>query len=371
MKIDRFEMERFQSAWENTVRYNLSESGIHPLTLAGLVDHSWVQEVLSHEPLGYGYTNGSEALRKEIAGLHHGAGYENVLVTCGAAEANFLTTWALLEPGDEAVVMLPNYMQVPLLVRGWAAVVREWWLRRENGRWAPRAEELGRLVTPRTKAIFVCNPNNPTGAVLSVEAMNAVCDAAERVNAWIVADEVYRGAERDNHATPSFWDRYPKVVVTGGLSKAYGLPGLRIGWILAPHDLVETLWTYHDYTTIAPPFLSDRLALAALTPRTRQRLLLRTQQIMTENLNLLTVWARDMEEEISWVPPQAGAIAFFRYRAPVNSSHLAERLRKEQSVLVVPGDHFEMDGHFRVGFGVEQHTLEEGLSRIGHLLRSL
>lgn len=371
MKIDRFEMERFQSTWENTVQYNLSESGIHPLTLAGLVDHSWVQEVLSHEPLGYGYTNGSEALRKEIAGLYHGAGYENVLVTCGAAEANFLTTWALLEPGDEAVVMLPNYMQVPLLVRGWTGNVREWWLRRDNGRWAPRAEELDKLVTARTKVIFVCNPNNPTGAVLPAETMNAICNAADRVNAWIVADEVYRGAERDNHPTPSFWDRYPKVVVTGGLSKAYGLPGLRIGWILAPHDLIETLWGYHDYTTIAPALLSDRLALAALTPRTRQRLLTRTREIITENFKVLRSWADDLEEELSWEPPQAGAIAFFRYRAAVNSSQLAERLRKQQSVLVVPGDHFKMDGHLRLGFGVEQRTLEEGLTRIGSLLRSL
>lgn len=371
MKIERFEMERFQSTWENTVQYNLSESGIHPLTLAGLVDHTWVQEVLSHEPLGYGSTNGSEALRREIAGLHHGAGYENVLVTCGTAEANFLTAWALLEHSDEAVVMLPNYMQIPLLVKAWTGTVREWWLRRDNGQWAPRTEELSRLITPRTKAIFVCNPNNPTGAVLSAEAMNAICDAADRVNAWIVADEVYRGAERDNHPTPSFWDRYPRVVVTGGLSKAYGLPGLRIGWIIAPRDLVETLWAYHDYTTIAPAFLSDRLALAALTPRTRQRLMLRTQQIMTENLKVLTAWANDMEEELSWVPPQAGAIAFFRYRASVNSSQLAERLRKEESVLIVPGDHFRMDGHFRLGIGVEGRTLEEGLSRIGRVLRSL
>lgn len=371
MKIDRFEMERFQSTWETTVAYNLSESGIHPLSLAGLVDHTWIQEVLAHEPLGYGHTNGSPELRAEIAGLYSGAGPEHVLVTTGTAEANFLVTWALLDPGDEAVVMLPNYMQVPLLARAWSGTAREWWLRRAGGRWAPDLAELDRLITPRTRAIFVCHPNNPTGAVLPVEAMNAICAAADRVQAWVVADEVYRGAERDGHLTPSFWGRYPRAIVTGGLSKAYGLPGLRIGWIVAPHDLLATLWAYHDYTTIAPGVLSDRLALMALMPRTRQRLMARTRQILTENLQRLTAWADDLGEELSWAPPQAGAIAFFRYRAAVNSSDLAERLRKEHSVLVVPGDHFKLDGHLRIGFGMEQRMLEEGLARVGAVLRSL
>lgn len=371
MKVERFEMERFQSTWETSVEYNLSESGIHPLPLAGLVDHTWVQEVLAHEPLGYGHTSGSPALRAEIAGLYRGAGPEHVLVTTGTAEANFLITWALLEPGDEAVVMLPSYMQVPLLVRAWGAMPRDWWLRPAADRWAADLDALEDLVTPRTRAIFVCHPNNPTGAVLPVEAMNAICAAADRVGCWVVADEVYRGAERDGHLTPSFWGRYPRVIVTGGLSKAYGLPGLRIGWVVAPHDLITTLWAHHDYTTIAPGFLSDRLALVALMPRTRQRLLARARQILTGNLARLTAWAGDLTDELTWVPPQAGAIAFFRYRAAVNSSALADRLRREYSVLVVPGDHFRMDGFLRIGFGMDAGVLEEGLARVGSVLRSL
>lgn len=370
MKIERFEMERFQSTWENAVEFNLSESGIHPISLAGLVDHTWIQEVLAHEPIGYGHTNGSLELRTEIAGLYHGAGPEHVLVTSGTAEGNFLITWALLEPGDEVVVMLPNYMQIPLLARAWGAEVKAWWLR-EAAQWSPDMDELPRLVMPKTKAIFVCNPNNPTGAVLAVETMNAICEAAAKVNAWVVADEVYRGAERGGHPTPSFWDRYPRAIVTGGLSKAYGLPGLRIGWIIAPHDLADRLWEHHDFTTIAPAFISDRLASMALTPRTRQRLLARTRRVLTENLDTLTRWAGGLAGRISWIPPQAGAIAFFRYTAAINSTDLATRLRKKHSVLVIPGDHFQMDGHFRIGFGVEPRILEEGLRRAGDFLRSL
>src|SRR5713226_6515408 len=128
MKIARFEMERYQSTWENSVQFNLSESGVHPITLAALVDHSWMQEVLAREPIGYGSTNGSVELRTAIAGLYHAAGPEHVLVTTGTAEASFLVTWALLDRGDEAVVMLPNYMQIPALAQAWGAEVKAWWL---------------------------------------------------------------------------------------------------------------------------------------------------------------------------------------------------------------------------------------------------
>lgn len=383
MKIERFEMERYQSTWENAVPFNLADSGVYPITLAALVDHSWIREVLSREQIGYGYTNGSEELRAAIAGLYHAAGPEHVLVTTGAAEANFLITWALVERGDEVVVMLPNYMQIPQLAQSWGVDVKTWWLRpgpglegsgpglREPAQWAPDLDELERLVTPKTRAIFVCNPNNPTGAVLSVEAMNAVCAAAARVNAWVVSDEVYRGAELDGHPTHSFWGRYPRVIVVGGLSKAYGLPGLRVGWILAPHEMTEVLWGFHDYTTIAPSVLSDQLARVALGPRAAQRLAARTRLILTENLAVVTQWLDAMDGVVSWVPPQAGAIAFLRYRPAVNSTELATRLRKEREVLVVPGDHFKMDGYFRIGYGGEMHRLEEGLQRTGEFLRTL
>lgn len=377
MKIERFEMERYQSTWEHTVEFNLADSGVHPITLAALVDHSWIREVLAREQIGYGQTNGSEELRTTIAGLYHAAGPEHVLITTGTAEANFLTAWALLEPGDEVVVLLPTYMQVPPLARAWGAQVKPWWLRPvpdlrpETGAWTPDLDELERLVTLKTKAIFVCNPNNPTGAVFSVEAMNAVCAAAARVNAWVIADEVYRGAELDGRPTPSFWGRSSKVIVAGGLSKAYGLPGLRIGWIVAPHETAELLWSYHDYTTIAPSVLSDQLARIALGPRAYQRLATRTRLILNENLTIVARWVDGLGGLVSWIPPKAGAIAYLRYRPALNSTELATRLRKQHDVLVVPGDHFQMDGYLRIGYGGDPRRLEEGLRRTGEFLRTL
>jgi len=377
MKVERFEMERYQSTWEHVVDVNLADSGVQPITLAALVDHSWIREILAREQIGYGRTNGSEELRAAVAGLYHAAGPEHVLITTGTAEANFLLTWALLEPGDEVVVLLPNYMQVPQLARAWGARVQAWWLRPvpdlrpDMGVWAPDLDELERLVTPKTKAIFVCNPNNPTGAVCSVETMNAICAAAARVNAWVVADEVYRGAELDGHPTPSFWGRFAKVIVAGGLSKSYGLPGLRIGWIVAPHEVVELLWSHHDYTTIAPSVLSDHLARVALSPRVSQRLAARTRLMLNENLAIMARWMDGLEGLASWIPPKAGAIAYLRYRPAVNSTELATRLRKQHSVLVVPGDHFQMDGYLRIGYGGDHRRLEEGLRRTGAFLRTL
>lgn len=370
MKIERFEMERFQSTWENVVEHNLADSGVHPITLAALVDHSWIREVLAREQIEYGFTNGSLELRTAIAGLYHAAGPENVLVTTGTAEANFLITWALLERGDDVVVMLPNYMQIPLLAKAWGAEVKAWWLR-EPAQWAPDLDELHRLVSPRTKAIFLCNPNNPTGAVFPVDVMNAICEVAAKANAWVVADEVYRGAELDGHLTPSFWGRYPRTIVTSGLSKAFGLPGLRIGWVVAPHDVAEMLWSYHDFTTIAPSVLSDRLARIALTPKAHQRLATRARLILNENLDLVTRWVNDLGGRVAWVPPKAGAITFLRYQPSINSTEFATRLRKGYSVLVVPGDHFQLDGYIRIGYGGDKRILEEGLRRTGELLKSL
>src|SRR5262249_58286860 len=115
-------------------------------------------------------------------------------------------------------------------------------------------DELQRAVTKKTKVILVTNPNNPTGAVLTEEEMDAVVEAARRANAWLVADEIYRGAEVNGGPTsPTFWGRYDKLVVTAGLSKAFGLPRLRIGWLFPPPQAIERVWRPHDYTTPSPP----------------------------------------------------------------------------------------------------------------------
>src|SRR6266508_2669372 len=162
MRIEPFQMERMQSEWENRVAHNLSESGVHPLSVEELLDAGDRDEVL-RERLVYVQSNGTEALRAAIAVLYPGAEARNVVVTTGTAEANYIAIWRLVEPGDEVVMMLPNYMQIWGVVRAQGAQVVEWKLREEAG-WATDLDELSRLLTPRTRLVVVCNPNNPTGS---------------------------------------------------------------------------------------------------------------------------------------------------------------------------------------------------------------
>jgi hypothetical protein len=369
MKLEPFEMERMQSTWENRVAHNLSESGVHPMAVDELVGPEEQAELL-RERLVYVQSNGTEELRSAVARLHPGAGPENVTVANGTAEANFIAAWRLVEPGDEVVMVLPNYMQLWGVLRAFGATLVPVRLREEAG-WALDGDELRQAVGPRTKLVAVCNPNNPTGAILSEAERKDIVAAARRHGAWILVDEVYRGAERDGQETATLWGSYDRLLVTGGLSKAYGLPGLRIGWVVGPAATAAELWGRKDYLTISPGALSDRLARVALRPEVRARILARTRGILSANYPALEEWVRRRGELFRLVPPRAGAIAYLRYAWPVNSTELVTRLREEQSVLVVPGDHFGMDGYLRVGFGNEPEDLRAGLRRIDAVLDRL
>src|SRR5262245_55669045 len=208
MKLEPFEMERMQSTWENRVAHNLSESGVHPMSVEDLLGPDERAELL-RERLVYIQSNGTEALREAVARLHPGAGPDNVTVANGTAEANFIAAWRLVEPGDEVVFALPNYMQLWGVVRAFGATVRPVHLREETG-WALDVEELKRAVGPRTRLVVVCNPNNPTGSILSEPNRKEIVAAAGRHGSWILADEVYRGAERDGKETATFWGTYDR-----------------------------------------------------------------------------------------------------------------------------------------------------------------
>jgi aspartate/methionine/tyrosine aminotransferase len=371
MKLEAFAMERLQSIWENRVEWNVSESGVHPIRVDELVNDSASLAALMSQALGYPQTNGTVELRTAIAALYQGATPEEIEVTNGGSEANLLALLHLVEPGDEVVMMTPNYMQVRGLSRGLGAVVREWPLVEDALRWRADTDSLGALVGDRTRAILICNPNNPTGARLTAGELDDICRIAARAGAWVVSDEIYRGAELDGVETATVWGRSERAIVTSGLSKAYGLPGLRIGWIAGPQAVVEALWGIHDYTSIAPGAINDRLARLALAPTRRTELLARTRRILRANYPILREWVERRAPLLSHVAPEAGAIAFVRYQHDVNSTRLVERLRDESSVLVVPGDHFDMDGYLRIGFGGDPSHVAGSLERIGALLDTI
>jgi hypothetical protein len=356
MKFEPFALERFQSTWENRVAWNVAESGVHPLRVSEVADTQEFRDAVLEQELGYPQTNGTAPLRDAIASMYPGATIDHVQVTNGGSEANCVVMMRLVEPGDELVVMSPNYMQVAGLGRALAATVKPWRVAAESAEHAETMyrwdlDELTRLVTPKTRVICLCNPNNPTGARLDDATLDGVCRIAA-------------------HDTPSIWGRgYDRVVVTSGLSKAYGLPGLRIGWIVAPPDLVADTWGIHDYTTIAPGAINDRVARVALAPRQRAKLLARTRMIIRTNYPIVKRWV-EKQDGLTHIAPEAGAIVFVRHAHPFRSSELTERLRQERSVLVVPGDFFGMDGHLRIGFGSDPRYLESALTLVGEFLAS-
>jgi aspartate/methionine/tyrosine aminotransferase len=374
MRIETFRMERMQCTYEHKVDYNLSESGVLPLKIEELLNPEQLAELASYR-LKYAPANGSPELRETIAQWYPGATGDHVTVVNGGAEANYMVLWALLERNERAAVMLPNYLQTWGLARAYAGRADAIWLKEENkngqSRWALDLESLERAVTKKTRLIVITNPNNPTGGVLTEAEMEAVVRAARRANAWLLADEIYRGAELGSAMTPSFWGRYDKLLITSGLSKAFGMPGLRIGWIVGPPKTIAKLCSYHDYLTLTPNYISERLARVALEPERREQLIERTRSLLRRQLPRLEAWIHSHDDILSYIPPVAGAIAYIRYRLPVSSTALMNRVMKEQSVLIMPGEFFGMGKYLRLGYGYDLDYTLRGLARLDEVLNAL
>jgi aspartate/methionine/tyrosine aminotransferase len=368
--IELFQMERMQSTWENLVDYDLSESGVRPLTLGALVEMGFDLDAFLKVPLGYSQSNGTLELREQLTAIYPGTDVEQLEVTNGTSEANYLVALALLRPGDDVAMEVPNYMQLPGVSRSLGATVKTFTLRQERD-WEPDWDEFERAVTPKTKLLYLSNPNNPTGSILSREAMKRMVDRCESTGTWLLADEVYLGAEIDRERTSSFWGMSDRVIVTSGLSKAYGIPGVRIGWLVAPREVVATCWSQHDYLTIGPNKLSDHLARVAVRGENRERCYARTRDILRDNLPIARAWIDQFSGRLTWRAPQAGAIALVKYEADVPSIDLATRVRVNQSTLIVPGSHVGLEGYLRIWLGGREEYLREGLRRVATELTPL
>ncbi|MHA1576824.1 MAG: aminotransferase class I/II-fold pyridoxal phosphate-dependent enzyme [Candidatus Thorarchaeota archaeon] len=374
MKLETFEMERIQSEWEHLVKFNLTESGFEPVTLRNLLTDEHLLSTFLDMKIGYSQTNGTIPLRDLISEPYSGATADNVLVTNGGAEANFLAVWRFLHEstsGNELAMMLPNYMQMHGVWRALGGKVNPFHLTINDGEWILDMEELKNAVSKDTIAIAICNPNNPTGTVLSAEQLRAIADIAQDARVPVISDEIYQGAENEGDLTPSMFDYYDSVLVTSSLSKVFGLPGLRLGWIVCSKpEIAKELWMYSDYTTICPSKLSDWLATIALQPETRKKLQTRGTKHVHSNWNILKEWL-DSYDFFEYVAPKAGAFCFLKYDLNIDSLSLVTRLLEEKSVLIVPGVHFGMENHLRIGFGYSESNLRNGLALIGELLDTL
>jgi aspartate/methionine/tyrosine aminotransferase len=362
-----FALEEWQSRWERRVSHQLADSGVRAPTLRGLEALGLDPAPLFDLSLHYPEVNGTVALRERIAALTPGASPAGTLVTVGAAEAGAIVVDAVTRPGDEVAVLSPSYPQVEGLVRNRGCRVRPLHLDPDR-EWALDPEELERAVTPATALIAICHPNNPTGRLLAADELTAIVAAAERSGAVLLVDEVYRGTEHDGVERPSLFGATDRTVVLGSLSKAYGLPGLRLGWVQAPETLVDAFWRRHEYATIAASAPSMAIAEQVLEPQLQARVLDRSRSLVSHSLTTLTEWLAAEGSRLRWVRPQAAAFAFLRVPDRVDGDRLAERLRDEASVLVAPGSAFGHPDHFRLSYALDPDRLQEALARIAGCL---
>lgn len=359
-----FAVEQFLSENEHAVRYNFSESGVHPLSYQELFELAQIDtDELFSQLVDYPQVNGFQSLREVIAALYPGATADNVLVTVGASEANTLIATTLLEQGDNLVRFVPTYEQLSGNAHNLGFEVRNVAFR-EDDQWAIDTSSLNTAMTAETKILHIVNPNNPTGKILNQAERTLLVESAQKHNAWLVADEVYIGTERDtDDPTPSFWGATDRTIVINSMSKAYGLPGLRMGWMVAPKDVIEQCWRRHEYASISASRLSMRLAEYALRSPTSEKLKARARSLIRRGFDTLVAKLNEHPGVFSVVPPQASAMSFVKFDLPVSSDELALRLLKEADVLVIPGSKFGMGNYFRFSSALEEEHLVAGLDR--------
>lgn len=365
-----FHLEQWQSEHEQEVAFNLADSGVHPVPVKELLDSPQLNERMREVPLHYPPVNGTPRLRELIADLYESS-VSNVLVTVGAAEANGVVLQTLLEPGDEVVAMEPSYRQLWGITRNLGCTLVPFHLNPDDN-WRANLDELEAAVTSRTKLIGITNPNNPTGKILTEAEINRVAKIAAKHGTWILADEVYCGTERlTDTETRSFYSRYDRIVAVNSLSKAYGLSGLRIGWIVGPADVTNSVWRRHEYATISAGALDMFFAEIALAEPTRSRLLARTRRLIREGYARLENWIHQHSSVLSVVPPESTALAFVRYHLDMPSVALADAIRQRANVLVAPGEYFGIENHLRMTHGLKPEYLSEALKRVGSVFDEL
>lgn len=376
MRIEPFQLERWMTTYETRVKWDIAESGIYPMSTRDLLallpddERQNVHELLLDVRLGYSEANGSQELRQLIAATYENTSPEEILITTGAIEANYLLFNELLSAGDRVVVVAPVYQQLSSVPRAIGCDVALWPVR-QNGGFSYNLDDLRDLATPGTKMIVINTPHNPTGAMLADSDLEEIYTLAEELDAWVLSDEAYRWLDLPGGAplAPPLRNRGPRAISTGTFSKPFGLPGLRAGWMAAPADVIQRCWGMRDYISLSPGKLND--ALAVLAFRHRDAIMKRTRAIVAENLDFAEGWFALNADLVSWTPPHGGLLALMKYEADIPSLQLANRLAEEYSVMLAPGSAFGYEGYLRIGIGNTPELFAEGLRQTARCLRGL
>jgi len=361
MRFAVFQQEEFFEQYQFNCRYMLALSGVQPLTsgeLTALLGHA-VPDV----DLGYMPSAGYPHLRDRIAAQYPGATREHVLVTVGATEALLIAINLLVEPGDEAVCLWPSYQPLHQYVAAAGGDVRFVRLDPAAG-FRIDLDAVRAAVTPRTRLVVLNSPHNPTGQDVPTAELVRLADDLERRGVHLLVDEVFRRMRPG--ARDSAWVERANVVVVDGLSKSFGLPGLRIGWFVADPDLVVGGWRHRIYTSMNPGALDQELAAAAL--HADERVLARTHRLVCGGLRQALDWFAEHEEFFDVVEPAGGGLLFPRLRLDVPTRDFCVQLVEQTGVLLAPGsDCYDMEGFLRFGFATGD--LAKGLDLFDRFLR--
>ena len=355
MRPAAFKLERWFARYEFTTRHLLCASDCEAMSIAELLAlEPGAAEAFGRHWLGYTESSGDPALRQAITALYRDIAAEQVLVHAGAEEAIFAFMHCALESGDEVVVHLPGYQSLHEVARAIGATVMPWQADPATG-WSLDPERLESLITPRTKAIVINCPHNPTGYLMPRAAFEATVEIARRHGLLLFADEVYRGLEYDPaDRLPAVCDSYERGVSLGVLSKTYGLPGLRIGWIATRDEAIRTAMAgFKDYLTICNAAPSEFLATVAL--KHHETIAARNLGIVTDNLALLEAFFARQPDRFAWTRPLAGPIGFAELRGDLTdkgAEAFCHDLAARAEVLLMPSSVYDAgDRHVRFGFG--------------------
>jgi aspartate/methionine/tyrosine aminotransferase len=352
MEITPFATEQYYALYEFRAPHLLSVSDCETVSISELAQMAGADlAALGELTLGYTESQGRPELREAIAKGYEHISAEDVLVLNSPVEGIYLVMRALLEPDDEAIVLTPAYDALINLAEFASKRVHRWQLQPTNDSWTLDFDALAGLMSDRTRLVVVNFPHNPTGLLPAAADLERLVDVARDRRAWLFCDEMYRGLEfGPAPALPSAVDVYEKAVVLSGLSKSYGLPGLRAGWLVVRKErLRERLLNWKYYTSICPPAPTEHLALMAL--QAGPELIARNRQIIQENLALADDFFGRWPELLTWRRPQAGSVSLARINVP-DVRQYCHRLAREAGVVLLPGEFMgSPPGHVRFGFG--------------------
>lgn len=361
-----FVLERFLSKWEFTAKYHMTASDIESMSISDLLSMALPQDrdAFEQQRLSYTETYGHPELRDEIAHTYDTATASDILCFAGAEEGMYVAMRVLLDKEDHAIVVVPNYQSaetIPLDICGVSGVALD-----EKDNWSLDIDQLKDKIRPHTKLVSINFPNNPTGAVIAKSRFDELVSLCREKGLYLFSDEVYRLVERDpSIRLPQVGDVYEKGLSLNVMSKAYGLPGLRIGWIMTKDaELLKRMERYKHYLSICSAAPSERLAIIAL--RAKDRILDRNRKLVYGNAEKLAAFFSEFPELFEWKLSDGGCIGFPRYKGAGDANQFCEDLINKTGILLLPPKVYRSElmdtpqDRFRIGFG--RKNIEEPLN---------